>query len=81
MKPAILLLAVSVLPLAAQPDDRAAAEWAIRATGRVRVVGSSNILSRLDQLPEGPIRLEAVDLVGTIIEPSEFPRSSPPARS
>ncbi len=53
-------------------DDRAAAEWVLRATGRVRVVGNPQVLTAVEQLPTTAFQLEAVDLVGTLITPAEL---------
>ena len=78
MRRLALLATLLMAPAAAwaQNDDRAAAEWVLRNNGRVRLAGQTAILHTLDQLPTTPFRLEAVDLVGTTIEPSEFPKLS-----
>jgi N-acyl-D-amino-acid deacylase len=52
--------------------DREAAEWAIRYGGNVRLVGDAKRLRTLPELPEGDFRIEAMDLVGTIIDPKEL---------
>jgi Leucine-rich repeat (LRR) protein len=71
----VLLWALPPLP-AQQSGDRAAAEWVLRANGRVRIASQTGILSHIRELPESPFRLEAVDLIGTIVEPSEFSKLS-----
>jgi N-acyl-D-amino-acid deacylase len=53
-------------------SDREAAEWAIRYGGNVRLVGDSKRLRTLPELPDGDFRIEAMDLVGTIIDPKEL---------
>lgn len=67
----LFFLLLSFLPLLAA-DDRGAAEWALRANGRVRLVGRQDVLTSIDQLPSGPLKLEAVDLIGTLIQPKEL---------
>lgn len=70
----ILVLFCIVLQGAAIADDRDAARWVIRNSGRVRLAGQSQIIATLDALPEGTVQLEAVDLIGTTIDPAEFPK-------
>ncbi|MFN9266616.1 MAG: leucine-rich repeat domain-containing protein, partial [Acidobacteriota bacterium] len=51
----------------AQSDDRATAEWALRFGGRVRMADSA-WLTAAEKLPAGALRLEGVDLAGTIVD-------------
>jgi N-acyl-D-aspartate/D-glutamate deacylase/Leucine-rich repeat (LRR) protein len=57
-------------------SDRKTAEWVLRAGGNVRVLGKTDRIYNLADLPDGDFRLSAVDLVGTMIDPKELSKLS-----
>ncbi len=56
--------------------DRPAAEWVIRNGGNVRIAGRAERVSALPDLPDGDVRVIAVDLVGSTVDPKELSRLS-----
>ena len=50
------------------------AEWVLRASGRVRIVGNPATITEVDALPPTPFRLSAIDLVGTTVPSTELKR-------
>ena len=71
-----LSLSVPVTALRAAPVDRAAAEWAIRMGGWVRIHGQSTRTYRVADLPEKDFRLKVLNLVGCNIDPPDLARLS-----
>src|SRR5438105_284527 len=53
-------------------SDRDLSEWAIRWQGRVILDGHPEPIADVAQLPEGEIRIEAIDLTGAVMHPSEL---------
>jgi N-acyl-D-amino-acid deacylase len=60
----------------AHVNDRGAAQWVIRNGGTVRLADQTRLIRDVADLPEGDFQLEAVDLVGTIINPTELKQLS-----
>lgn len=56
--------------------DTVAAEWVIRNGGSVRLAGSAQIIRSLSELPARDFRIDAVDLIGSIIDPKELSQLS-----
>ena len=74
---AALLTTASVLPVrAAEPSERAAAEWIIRQGGRVTLEGRPAPIDKIADLPAGELRIRGINLVGTLVAPAEFKRFS-----
>src|SRR5205823_3762788 len=69
---AVLCLLIAATPLAAEPQDRQVAEWAILLGGSVRLEGRAERIRDLTKLPAGDFHLELVDLVGTNILPPDL---------
>src|SRR5688500_7437996 len=61
--------------VASGADDRALAEWVLHAGGSVTLDGGSPVRDVAD-LPSGPVRLRAVDVVSIMIAPTDFKRLS-----
>ncbi|MGH9659664.1 MAG: hypothetical protein ACRD96_14035, partial [Bryobacteraceae bacterium] len=61
---------------AATAADLEVAEWVIRQGGCVTVEGREQPICRLPDLPPGDMRVRAVDLVGTLVEPTDLKRLS-----
>src|SRR5215510_16411044 len=56
----------------AQTKDREIAEWVIRQGGRVILEGERHPIKDVVQLPASEIRITGIDLVGTLIEPTDL---------
>ena len=63
----LVLFLLTACAIWAQGDDRITAEWALRNGGRVRLSGAPWLVD-VQALPVGPLRLDGVDLAGTIID-------------
>src|SRR5689334_20589181 len=61
---------------AAEPSDRAVAEWVIRQGGSLTLEGRLDPISNLGGLPPGDWRIRGINLVGTLVEPSDLKRLS-----
>ena len=72
MRSLCLFLLASVLSGA----DHDTAVWVIRQGGRVIIEGQSATIGSLEDLPGHDLRVTAVDLVGTTIEPTDLSRLS-----
>src|SRR5262245_59810135 len=60
------------IPAAAQTSEREIAEWVIHQGGRVILEGNRNPIRDVVQLPASEIRITGIDLVGTLIEPTDL---------
>src|SRR5579862_3005017 len=70
---AMLLVAVPA-GRAAGPTEREVADWAIRMGGRVTIEGRAAELIDPTQLPPGEVRIIALDLTNTLIDPTDLRR-------
>ena len=70
-----ILLFLLALPLLAQ-TDLPTAEWVLQFGGRVRLPNSAIWINDPSQLPKANFRLEAVDLIGTIIDHKDLGKLS-----
>src|SRR2546427_2167275 len=61
---------------AAEQSERQVAEWVIRQGGSVTIDGRLNPIARLQDLPSGDLRIRAINLVGTLVEPTDLKRFS-----
>ncbi len=74
---AISLLGLNVTsPLSGERVDQKVAEWALREGGTITLAGQTERILTLNQLPDGDLRLEILDLVGTNIKPPDLARLS-----
>src|SRR6266851_3198744 len=62
-----------LLPAAGQ-SERQVAEWIIRQGGAVAVEGRLDPIARREDLPAGDLRVRSVNLVGTLVEPTDLKR-------
>src|SRR5579862_5586538 len=62
--------------LAAEQSERQVAEWVIRQGGRVTLEGQLDPIGKLEELPDGDVRIRGINLVGTLAAPSELKRFS-----
>src|SRR5262249_53299271 len=75
--PAIVLaVSISMGLEAAEPSQREVAQWVIRQGGSVTLENRTEPIARLADLPAGELRIRGVNLVGTLVEPSELKRLS-----
>ena len=69
----IVLLWSSAL-LAADSPERQVADWVIRQGGSVKLVDRTDPIAKLSDLPTGEVHIRGINLVGTLIEPTELKR-------
>src|SRR5215813_1988799 len=72
----LLALLAGIPVIAAGPTEREVAEWAIRVGGRVTIEGRSTALTDPVDLPAGNVRIVALDLTNTLIDPTDLRRLS-----
>lgn len=64
---------VAALPRIAEPvQDRAVAEWTLRAGGSIAISGRPGMIWDVADLPSGEIRLHTLNLVGTVVPIAEL---------
>jgi len=61
---------------AAEPTQRHVAEWIIRQGGSLTVDGRADPIGRMEDLPAGEPLIRGVNLVGTLVEPTDLRRFS-----
>jgi len=61
---------------AAEPSERQVAEWVIRQGGSLTIEGRLEPIARLADLPAGDLLIRGVNLIGTLVEPSDLKRLS-----
>src|SRR5262245_59598455 len=72
----LLALLAGIPAIAAGTPEREVAEWAIRAGGRVTIEGRPTALTDPADLPNGDLRIVALDLTNTLIDPTDLRRIS-----
>src|SRR5215471_2093682 len=72
----LALLAGMPVATAAGPTEREVADWAIRVGGRVTIEGRPTALTDPADLPAGNLRILALDLTNTLIDPTDLRRVS-----
>src|SRR5437867_2662174 len=55
-----------------ESSDRAVAEWVLRLGGSIILEGDPRAFWDVAELPPGDIRLQVVNLVGTLVDPSRL---------
>src|SRR5262249_13310556 len=73
---AMLVVACATLLQAAGPSEREVAEWIIRQGGSVIAEGRLGPIGALKDLPTGDLRIQGINLVGTLVEATELKRFS-----
>src|SRR5260370_4439294 len=76
LTPALAAVACFIPQLIAEPPDRQVAEWTIRHGGSVTVEGRLDPIGKLQDLPAGDPRVRGINLVGTLLDPTELKRFS-----
>jgi len=72
----ILALGIGLYVGAAEPPQRQVAEWVIRQGGSLTVDGRADPIARIEDLPAGELLIRGVNLVGTLVAPTDLRRFS-----
>src|SRR5439155_14932126 len=72
----IAALGITLCLRAAEPPQRQVAEWIIRQGGSLTVDGRADPIARIEDLPDGESLIRGINLVGTLVEPTDLRRFS-----
>src|SRR5882724_2326302 len=72
----IAAMAIAMALGAVEPSQRDVAEWIIRQGGSLTVDGRADPIARIEDLPAGQLLIRGINLVGTLVEPTDLRRFS-----